>query len=414
MSTIVQTETRLARRIQERERTQARQEDLYKELGDGDPNDAQKLENTELIERTAALDAEITELAEVVTRHRTSSEASKAIRKALAGSVDGIDADEDSVMYRTMAGYARDVILTGSGRVCSQIGAQFGDAGFLAAARQRLELVQRTPANTLSSDVAGLTPVQHIAQIMQVIDKSRPIVANSPKAELERGVLNYPSIDASPVVAVQGTEKTEAGNTGMDVSMATATASTYLGGGDLSWQAINWSTPNALQLWFDLAAADYALKTEMDAADVIAASGHAFPIASGKLGATPTFAEFMTAVGLGGAEVFENSGRDANTVYMSVDRWWYLFGLTSTAVASFTSVGGNDVGPLTFVKSRGLDAGVIVVGDNAGVLVAETPGAPVELRVVEPAIGGVEVGIIGAFEAVVTDPGAFAIITSAS
>lgn len=413
MSTIVQTETRLARRIEERERTQARHEDLFREVAGGDLNDAQRAESTELLERVTALDSEISELAEVVTRHKASTEASRQIRRALAGGVDGIEADEEGVVYRTMAGYARDVILTGSGRVCSQIGAQFGDASFLEAARQRLELVKRTPANTLSSDVAGLTPAQHVAQIMQVIDKSRPIVANSPKAELERGVLNYPSIDASPVVAVQGTEKTEAGNTGMDVSMASATASTYLGGGDLSWQAINWSTPNALQLWFDLAAADYALKTEMDVADVIAASGHSFPISS-RLGATPTFAEFMTAVGAGGAEVFENSGRDANTVYMSVDRWWYLFGLTSTAVAAFTTVGGNDVGPLTFVKSRGLDAGVIVVGDNAGVLVAETPGAPVELRVVEPAIGGVEVGIIGAFEAVVTDPGAFSIITSAS
>jgi hypothetical protein len=34
-----------------------------------------------------------------------------------------------------------------------------------------------------------------------------------------------------------------------------------------------------------------------------------------------------------------------------------------------------------------MDAGVAVVGDS-GLLVAETPGAPVELRVVEPAIGG--------------------------
>jgi hypothetical protein len=46
--------------------------------------------------------------------------------------------------------------------------------------------------------------------------------------------------------------------------------------------------------------------------------------------------------------------------------------------------------------------------------VAETPGAPVELRVTEPAIGGYEVGIIGAFEAVVVDAGAFALVTTAS
>jgi hypothetical protein len=58
----------------------------------------------------------------------------------------------------------------------------------------------------------------------------------------------------------------------MAISMVTATASTYLGGGDLSWQAINWSTPNALDLWFRLVAADYALKTETDAATVVSAS----------------------------------------------------------------------------------------------------------------------------------------------
>jgi hypothetical protein len=55
--------------------------------------------------------------------------------------------------------------------------------------------------------------------------------------------------------------------------MVTATASVYLGGGDLSWQAINWSTPNALRLWFDLVAADYALKTEQDAATIVSALG---------------------------------------------------------------------------------------------------------------------------------------------
>jgi hypothetical protein len=64
--------------------------------------------------------------------------------------------------------------------------------------------------------------------------------------------------------------------------------------------------------------------------------------------------------------------------------------------------------------SRGLNAGEIIVGDSAGLLVAETPGAPVELRVVEPSIGGYEVGIIGAFEAVVTDNGAFATVSTAS
>jgi malic enzyme len=91
-----------------------------------------------------------------------------------------------------------------------------------------------------------------------------------------------------------------------------------------------------------------------------------------------------------------------------------MLGLTSDAFTQFVDVGQAGVGPLRVIVSRGLNAGEIIVGDSEGLLVAETPGAPVELRVVEPAIGGVEVGIIGAFEAVVVDNGAFALITTAS
>jgi len=407
-----QTEKRLALRLDERAKVQSLHEELLREVGDGELSDTLKAQATAYRERASELDTEIAELEETAVADRAASEKSREIRKAMAGGVAGVDADDDGVVYRTMAAYARDVILTGQGREVSKIAANVAKPDREAAA-QRLELAQRTPANTLTSDVGGLLPPQHIAQIFQVIDTSRPIVQSAQRAALERGVLTYPQVDASPVVAVQGSEKTEAGNTGMDISMQTATASTYLGGGDLSWQAINWSTPNALDLWFRLVAADYALKTEQDAAQVLQHSGFSNNISS-TISGTATFADFMTAIGAGYAEVFANSGRVANTVYMAPDRFGYLLGLTSSAFTQFTSVSGDTVGPLNVVVSRGMDSGVIVVGDRDGLLVAETAGAPVELRVVEPAIGGVEVGLIGAFEAVVVDDGAFAMITTAS
>ena len=43
-------------------------------------------------------------------------------------------------------------------------------------AAHRLEAVERIPATTLTSDIAGLSPPQHIAQIFQVINDSRPLV----------------------------------------------------------------------------------------------------------------------------------------------------------------------------------------------------------------------------------------------
>jgi hypothetical protein len=365
--------------------------------------------------RAQELDQEILSLTEDLEREAASARAQKLARAHLAGDTEGIEVDGEHVIYRTFAAYARDYILGRmQGGIADQIRGSLGGAKVQNEARERIgRMLARTPANTLTSDIAGLTPAQHISQIFQVIETSRPLVASAIQADLERGTLTYPQVDATPVVAVQGTEKTEAGNTGMDISMVTRTASTYLGGGDLSWQAINWSTPSALDLWFRFAAADYALKTEQDAAQVMQHSAFSNNIAT-TIGGTPTFADFMTAVGAGYAEVFANSGRIADTVYLAPDRFGYLLGLTSSALAQFVDVGQAGIGPLRVVVSRGMDAGVIVVGDAQGLIAAETPGAPVELRAVEPAIGGLEVGIIGAFEAAVVDDGAFAMISTAS
>ncbi len=337
----------------------------------------------------------------------------KRIRALLAAESDVVENIDGGVGYRSFAAYARDAIITSHGKNAQKIAQLAGGAQEIEAARERLAMAMRTPANTLTSDLAGLNPPQHLAQIFQIIDTSRPIVQSALRSTLERGTLTYPQVDATPVVAVQNTQKTEAGNTGMDISMVTTTASTYLGGGDLSWQAINWSTPNALDLWFRFAAADYALKTEQDAAQALQHSAFSNNIGS-PISGSPTFAQLMTAIGAGYGEVFANSGRLADTLYLAPDRFGYLLGLTSDAFSQFVTVAQSSIGPLSIVISRGMDSGVAVVGDRQGLLVAETAGAPVELNVVEPAIGGVEVGIIGAFEAVVVDDGAFAMITTAS
>jgi HK97 family phage major capsid protein len=408
-----QLETRLQNRVERREMVQAQHEELLRERGEGDLSDADKKQIEVWRGLIGELDTEIEQLSGDVEAHKRAEEKSKALHRARLSSTPGVDEDGDGVVYRDMASYARDYILTRDTPTAGMIQSQFGDKSEIEAAKARLDLLKRTPANTLSSNVGGLTPQQHIAQIFQVIQTARPIVESGQRATLERGVLSYPVVATRPVVAVQSTQKTEAGNTGMVINMTTATASTYLGGGDLSWQAINWSTPNALEMWFRLAASDYALKTEQDAATVVSANAFLNNIAS-PLAASPTFAVFMTAVGAGYAEVYANSGRIANTIYMAPDRFGYMLGLTSDAFSQLVDVGQAGVGPLRVIISRGLNAGEIIVGDSDGLLVAETAGAPVELRVVEPAIGGVEVGIIGAFEAVVVDNGAFALITTAS
>lgn len=413
-----QSEVTLGRVIDEREGIHRKHESKLAEVNSRetpmptpDERDLLKRYREELAEH----DEQILELSAAVEADNKAEEESKKIRRAISGGTNGVEEVDGSIVYRSFESYAFDFFITRTNvseavKISRQWGVTEDD---VAAAKQRLDLIKRVPANTLTSNIGGLNPPQHIAEIFQVIDKSRNLVNAARKADLERGTLTYPQVDTTPVVAAQATQKTEAGNTGLAVSMVTKTATTYLGGGDLSWQAINWSTPSALRLWFDEVAAHYALMTEQDAATVVSASAFLNNIAT-TLGATPTFAEFMTAVGAGYGEVFANSGRTANSIILAPDRFGYVLGLTSDAFTQFVDVGQSGIGPLRVIVSRGLSAGEIIVGDVDALLCAETPGAPVEMQVVEPAIGGVEVGLIGAFEAAVVDDGAFALITTAS
>lgn len=410
-----QAEKRLSMLLDEREVVTGKWEALNEAITSREDKTLNEVEQEHILkyrERVTEIDAETTQLTKDIEATNAAIETARLARRAMAGVEDGVEQSGDGIIYRDFAMYARDQILSRTGEVCSGIAQLVGQDEVLRA-RERLNLLQRTPANTLSSNVAGLQTPQYIDQIFQIINKNRNLVNSAQRTTLNRGTLTYPKVSQRPVVAVQALEKTEAGNQAMHVDLVQATASTYLGGGDLSWQAINWTTPDALQLWFDLAAADYALKTEEDAAKTLIDSAFSHAIGT-TVGGTDTFAQVMTGIGAGYAAVFANSGRVADTVYLAPDRFGYFLGLTSNAFTQFQTVSGSNIGPLNIVISRGLDSGVIIVGDSAGLLVAETAGAPVELRVVEPAIGGVEVGIIGAFEAQVVDDGAFALITTAS
>ena len=152
-------------------------------------------------------------------------EQSQKIRRALAGA-GGVDEDGDGVVYRTMAAYARDVIITGNGREAAKIKGILGDnsrdrpgrepAAAAEADTGEHALVERRRADAAAAHRPDLPGDQRRAARWSR-RRSRPT--------LVRGVISYPRIDTKPVVAVQTTQKTEAGNTGMDVSMQTATAS---------------------------------------------------------------------------------------------------------------------------------------------------------------------------------------------
>jgi hypothetical protein len=392
-----------------------KQETLLRELGTDTPSPEQNEMLAKYRSDLAYFDEEIKTWDAQVDADREARKLSDDIRRrSNAFHGKGDMGDDGQPLYRTLGQVAIDQIMTSQNRHArAHVGSQGVAQEDVQRAAARLESLERTPATTLSSDIAGLTPPQHIAEIFQVINADRPLVDAARKVNLTNIVWTYPQLDATPVVAAQGTQKTEAGNTGLDVSMVTKTATTYLGGGNLSWQAISFSDPSAYDLWFEAIAADYALKTETDAATVVSASAFLNNISS-TIATSADFAAFMAGIGAGYGEVYANSGRIANAIIMAPDRYGYLLGMTSAAMTQFVDVGLSGVGPLRVIVSRGLNAGEIIVGDMAGLLVAENAGAPVRMFVSEPAIAGVEVGLVGLFDAAVADDGAFALVSTAS
>jgi HK97 family phage major capsid protein len=403
------TKMRLGRLVDERDRTAEKIEDALG-IAEEEERDLTEPEQSHLEKyrsKVVDLDGEIALLASDLERANEARDVSALLR-------DDPKKDEEQadgpIVYRTFAAYARDALIVRYPMIASAaVRDPSRQSDFVEQAQERLH---RAIQHTLTSDVAGLLPPTHLAQIMDIIDSSRPVVSSARRVNLASGRLTYPKIDNRPTVSKQATEKTEAGTAGMDVSMQDLTADTYLGGGNLSWQTINWSTPDALQLWFDLAAESYARATETAACTDLgtAAVGTISP-ALGTAG-TEDFAAWRAAAFRAMDAIYQRTGgrTRTNTLYLSASRFFSLAGLGSPNDVQVSPVGNVNVEAMTgtwsglrVVGSYGLTGSKAIVGDSSAFLVAETAGAPVEMRAVEPAIGGMEVGVIGAFKSKVFD-----------
>lgn len=410
------TRMRLERLVDERQRTAENMQDALRFAEDDRRplNEFEEQQQTQWREALERLDSEIGALTDDIDRENNARDVSAVLRRADEGR--RVEADGESpVVYRTFAAYARDYCLDRFPILASHAARDRADVPAIQArARESLERVQ----NTLTSDIEGLLPPQHIAQIMDLINTSRPVVNSARRVNLDRGSLTYPKITGRPEVLVQTTEKTEAGTAKMSVDMETIAAETFLGGGDLSWQAINWSSPDALQLWFDLAAEAYAMATETrTCTELSTATTGTITTPLGTVG-TENFAAWRTAAIAAISSLYSSSGGRAksDTLYLSARRFFQLAGLGTDQTLQVSNVGNLDIGTmvgtwagLRVIGSYGFGAtsNAAIVGDASALLVGETPGAPVEMKAVEPAIGGMEVGIIGAFAPRIFDPARF-------
>lgn len=378
---------------------------------DRDPTESER----ELLQRhrsrLAELEVQIDELANVEEQRQGARDVSALLRRDNVAPVAPITTDapaQGAPVYRSFGEWARDELIVRFDLIARTVG-----EGAREGAGQRL---QRAVANTLTGDVPGLVPAQHLAQITDVINRSRPIVSNSRQVNLTSGKLTYPKITQRPIVGVQATEKTELPSQKMTVAMNSVDAATYGGSGDLSWQAISWGTPDALTLFFDLMAEAYALTTETATGTMLGADHTGADVEL----ASDDYAGWYAAITAAAGEVYSVSKRFADAIYASPALAFHLAGFVSNVAPSF-GAGGNiniaqggagNIAGLKLVPSHGLTGNACFVGNAQSLLVAETAGAPVEMRAVEPSIGGMELGVIGAFVSELTDPTAFVAIVN--
>ncbi len=307
----------------------------------------------------------------------------------------------DAPVYRTYAQYARDELICRFDKIANRAG-----PGARQAASERLT---RAVENTLLADIPGLLPKQHLAQIIDVIDRSRPLANATRRIGLSSGKVTYPKITQRPIVGEQTAEKTQLPSQKMVVALVEATAKVYGGCGDLSWQDIVWSNPDALGLWFDLAAEAYAHETD-DATAAEMATATMAPIV---ITTPPDLAKWMSAITKAAAAIFTASRRRPDTLALGVRDGYGLLALVGQTTPVFLTAGGGNlqtgsgnVAGIGLVISPSLADGTGYVYDSSAVLTAETPGSPVELRAVEPSIAGFEVGVVGAFLAELMEPNA--------
>lgn len=411
------TRTRAERLLDERAKIQIRWEDLVAEVNgraDGGFTESENDMVATYRTRTEEIDTDLETINGDLEREEKAEKASKALRAHIAGSTDGVDLNGEDIVYRSFSAYGRDYLISKVPEIQDYVGRELGPA-FVEQAKDRLgNAVLRAPANTLSSDVAGLLPPTHLNDIMDIINTDRPVVASGRSVDLSRGSLTYPKITQRPTVSKQSAEKTEVSSQKLTVDMETINADTYLGAGNLSWQMVNWSVPSGLDLFFRLLAEQYALATETAACNVL--SSAAVTVADALAGTSAdTFTDWLTAIMEGVEAIYDSTTAIPNTLYLSPDMFFLAAVITSDTRVMLIDAGNVNlqslsgrVSGLNVVTSRGFAAGTAIVGDSRALLVGETPGAPVQLRAVEPAIGGYEVAIIGAFKAQSFDDDRFA------
>lgn len=201
------------------------------------------------------------------------------------------------------------------------------------------DLETRALADVISSDNAGVVPVQVRSELIGIIDPSRPFMQSTRQVPAgDSGLeLQFPRIVQRPIAGVQSAEKAELPSRKTIIDTVSYTAVTKGGAGDLSMQLLKRSSPSFLNLWLELLAEAYAIDAEDEAVDALLAAMDIDTPGSDQHGG-----EFDPAAPVYSA-AFLNAAAVSKSPLMRPDRAWLSTAALAAHMDAKSPTGGGGV-----------------------------------------------------------------------
>ena len=290
-----------------------------------------------------------------------------------------------------------------------------GDSG--EAARFTRALADVTTAQT-----PGLVPPQVTGDILGTWLGNRPSVDVMTKPSLPPVGMEVqrPHISQHTEVGPH-TEKGPVASQAFTLDLAKIPLASYAGAVDVSWELANRSSPGALDIIFQDLSAIYGRKSDLGAFNGMWANVTQSVTWDGT---SATLAKAITdAVILCATNGEENLFPD--TAWMGLAAYGALASLTdgngrplfpslgpSNAYGTADAVGNmSSVMGLRPAVDPYIPPGSFLIGPADQAEFYETPGAPVQLSVIDVGVAGYNIGVIGMFAAAAVDPHAFCKVT---
>lgn len=296
--------------------------------------DAEVAEVTAIAERAASDDRDLTDEEQSACQRRR--ESVEHLDREITVEVDAVERQSQYEQLAERVGPAlRPRSATGSGEPEGEV--LFRSAGeylatFLRARKDEdAEAVARIDryrgqllrANQVLASNPGLVPEPIVGPVVQTIDARRPAIAAATSRPMPSGGRSFtrPVVTAHTVVDKQATEKTPLASQAMTVGEVTVDKGTFGGTVNLSWQDRDWTEPAVLDLLVSDLAGGYAQATDKSFCDeLVAKVTQTVPVG----GATPTSADWLTAIYEAAAIVFAAGNATPSTLWVAPNVWAQL------------------------------------------------------------------------------------------